>query len=203
VLWRGDHVGVKQLTEDFAKYLYLPRLKDSDVLIVAIEDGVRQLTDDTFAYAEGWDEKTKRYVGLKAGVAARVILDARSVVVKPEVAKRQSDEDAKKTTTTTTTTTTGGKEHEDEKEDKKQPPAAVKPKRFHATVKLDPTRMARDAGQIAQEVVQHLTTLEGAEVEVNLEIQAKLPDGVPDKTVRDVTENCRTLKLDTFEFEKE
>ena len=25
-LWRGDHVGVKQLTEDVAKYLYLPRL---------------------------------------------------------------------------------------------------------------------------------------------------------------------------------
>ncbi|MCX6842110.1 MAG: Swt1 family HEPN domain-containing protein [candidate division WOR-3 bacterium] len=135
VLWRGDHVGVRQLADDFAKYLYLPRLKDTDVLLAAIEDGVRQLTDDTFAYAEGWDEKTKRYVGLKAGVAARVILDARSVVVKPEVARRQLDEDAKKTTTTTTTTT-GGKEQRDDKDDKKQPTAAAKPKRFHATVKL-------------------------------------------------------------------
>ncbi|MCX6841674.1 MAG: hypothetical protein NTX53_05270 [candidate division WOR-3 bacterium] len=63
--------------------------------------------------------------------------------------------------------------------------------------------MARDAGQIAQEVVQHLATLNDADVEINLEIQAKIPEGVPDKTVRDVTENCRTLKFDTFEFEKE
>lgn len=33
-LWRGDHVTLKQLVEDFAQYLYLPRLKDSDVLLV-------------------------------------------------------------------------------------------------------------------------------------------------------------------------
>src|SRR5207248_7795033 len=32
-LWRGDHVGLKQLAEDMAKYLYLPRLKDADVLL--------------------------------------------------------------------------------------------------------------------------------------------------------------------------
>jgi len=202
-LWRGDNVGVKQLTEDFAKYLYLPRLKDSNVLIEAIEDGVRQLTDDTFAYAEGWDERAKRYVGLKASEAARVILDARSVVVKPEVARRQMDEDAKKAATTITTTTAGGKEQSDGKDDKRRPAVTVQPKRFHATVRLDPTRLARDAGEIAQEVVQHLTTLEDAEVEVNLEIQAKIPGGVTDKTVRDVTENCRTLRFDTYEFEKE
>ena len=34
-LWRGDHVAVKQLVEDFARYLYLPRLKSSAVLIPA------------------------------------------------------------------------------------------------------------------------------------------------------------------------
>ena len=27
-LWRGDHVAIKQLVEDFARYLYLPRLSD-------------------------------------------------------------------------------------------------------------------------------------------------------------------------------
>ncbi len=32
-LWRGDHVSVKQVVEDFARYIYLPRLKDSSVLI--------------------------------------------------------------------------------------------------------------------------------------------------------------------------
>ena len=40
-LWRGDHVAVKQLVEDFARYLYLPRLKDPSVLLGAIRDGRR------------------------------------------------------------------------------------------------------------------------------------------------------------------
>lgn len=31
-LWRGDHVGIKQLCEDMARYLYLPRLRDENVL---------------------------------------------------------------------------------------------------------------------------------------------------------------------------
>ena len=43
-LWRGDHVAVKQLVEDFARYLYLPRLKDPEVLVGAIRDGVGLLT---------------------------------------------------------------------------------------------------------------------------------------------------------------
>ena len=43
-LWRGDHVSLKQLAEDFALYLYLPRLTDVEVLLGAIRDGVGLLT---------------------------------------------------------------------------------------------------------------------------------------------------------------
>ena len=32
LLWRGDHVAVRQLVEDFARYLYLPRLAGPEVL---------------------------------------------------------------------------------------------------------------------------------------------------------------------------
>src|SRR3989442_11064486 len=45
-LWRGDHVVIKQLVEDFARYLYLPRLQDSAVLVQAICDGLGLLTWD-------------------------------------------------------------------------------------------------------------------------------------------------------------
>ena len=34
-LWQGNHVGVKQLCEDMARYLYLPRLRDDDILLGA------------------------------------------------------------------------------------------------------------------------------------------------------------------------
>ena len=63
--------------------------------------------------------------------------------------------------------------------------------------------IARDAGKIMEEVVLHLTRLYGANVQVTLEIQAAIPDGVPEETVRTVTENCRTLKFDGLGFEEE
>jgi len=77
------------------------------------------------------------------------------------------------------------------------------PRRFHGAVNLDPTRVARDAGRIAEEVIQHLTSIVGANVEVTLEIHALVPDGVPDHVVRTVTENCRTLKFRSQGFETE
>ncbi len=34
-LWRGEHVTVRQLVEDFARYLYLPRLAEPEVVVRA------------------------------------------------------------------------------------------------------------------------------------------------------------------------
>ena len=91
-LWRGDHVGLKQLWSDYSQYLYLPRLRDSAVLLEAVRDGVALLTwnPDTFAYASAFDETTGRYVGLVAAVSPSVTLDGASVVVRPDVAHRQT-----------------------------------------------------------------------------------------------------------------
>ena len=82
-------------------------------------------------------------------------------------------------------------------------PEAAKPKRFHGSVELDPTRVGRDAGRIADEVISHLAGLVGADVTVTLEIEAEIPNGAPDTVVRTVTENGRTLKFKNQGFEKE
>lgn len=73
-LWHGDHVSVRQLVEDLARHLYLPRLAGPDVLMQAIRDGVAMLTwqSDTFAYAESYDEATCRYRGLRTGQVVNV-----------------------------------------------------------------------------------------------------------------------------------
>jgi hypothetical protein len=75
-------------------------------------------------------------------------------------------------------------------------------RRFHGSVSVDPLRLGRDAGRIAEEVVQHLTGLVGSNVEITIEIRAELADGAGDKLVRDVTENCRTLRFTAYEFEE-
>ncbi len=82
-----------------------------------------------------------------------------------------------------------------------RPQAAAQPKRFHATVTLDATRVGRDSSRIAEEVVAHLVGLVGSTVTVTLEIDAEMPAGTPDHVVRTVTENCRTLKFRSQGFE--
>jgi hypothetical protein len=68
---------------------------------------------------------------------------------------------------------------------------------------LDPTRVGRDAGRIADEVIAHLAGLVGSDVKVTLEIQAHIPNGAPDNVVRTITENGRTLKFTAQGFEVE
>jgi predicted AAA+ superfamily ATPase len=218
-LWRGDDVPVKQLIEDFATYMYLPRLRDPDVLVAAIREGVSQLTweADTFAYAQGKDEETGRYLGLDAGNVASIQSEGGTLLVKSNVAALQRREEAaaaqQEAANGTDQTPTEQTDSQDQAADGRQSgyqqpgrtafPATPIYRRFHGAVKLDSLRVGRDASRVADEVIQHLTKLVGANVEVTLEIQAQLQDGASDKTVRDVTENCRTLRFDAFGFEEE
>jgi hypothetical protein len=78
-----------------------------------------------------------------------------------------------------------------------------RPTRFHGTVTLDPARAGRDASKITDEVITHLVGLIGSSVRVTLDIEAEIPAGVPDKVVRTVTENSRTLKFTSHGFESE
>ena len=95
-LWRGEHVGLKQLADDFAQYVYLPRLKNTQVLLDAVRDGVSRLTweRETFAYADSYDEGRGSYSGLKAGEVIRPLLDSQSMLVKAELTRKQLDEHA-------------------------------------------------------------------------------------------------------------
>ena len=101
-LWRGNHVAVKQLAEDFARYPYLPRLKDSAVLVGAIRDGVALLTwqEESFAFADSFDETTGRYRGLRGGQLVPLAdADSPGLLVKGDVARTQLDADRAKVPT--------------------------------------------------------------------------------------------------------
>lgn len=213
-LWRGDHVSVKQVVEDFAKYLYLPRISEPRVLLTAIGDGVALLTweQDAFAFADSYDEKAGRYRGLRGGqVVTPPDADAPGLLVKPDVARQQLDAESKKVPgesagpggETGTGADTGEGAATGGGGETAQPEKAAQPKRFHGTVELDATRVGRDASRIADEVISHLAGLVGAKVTVTLEVEAEIPSGAPDHVVRTVTENGRTLKFTSQGFEKE
>ena len=63
--------------------------------------------------------------------------------------------------------------------------------------------MGRDAGQIAEAIVQHLPGLVGSDLDATLEISASVPKGVPGDVVQTATENANTLRFRTRGFECE
>jgi predicted AAA+ superfamily ATPase len=213
-LWRGDHVAIKQVGEDFARYLYLPRLRAPAVLVEAIRGGFALITweRDGFAYADSYDDTSARYRGLRA-VQQVVVADANApgLLVKPEVARKQLDAESlpvaapvsagnpSNSTSTANPSATGSTSG---------PGATAAPvskaiRRYHGSAALDPSRVGRDASRIADEVVAHLVGLMGSKVRVTIEIEAELPSGVSDQVVRTVTENSRTLKFTTHGFESD
>jgi hypothetical protein len=202
-LWRGNHVGIKQLVEDFGRYVYLPRLADPAVLVSAIRDGVGLLTweKDSFAYADDFDEKAGRYRGLRHGQLASLSSGSLiGLLVRPEITKQQLELETKAPSNEGVPKPNGPRP---DPEPSRPGPAKHGPRRFHGTVTLDPTRVGRDAGRIADEIVSHLTGLMSSTVKVTLEIDAEIPSGAPDQVVRTVTENCRTLKFASQGFEVE
>jgi predicted AAA+ superfamily ATPase len=202
-LWRGDHVAIKQLIEDFTRYLYLPRLKHPAVLAGAIRDGLALITweQESFAYADSFDKVAGRYRGLRAGHQVLVTEEDAGLLVKPDVAVRQLQ--AEQATPPVSSTTAGAAQAPSPGATPTITPAARRPTRFHGSAHLDPTRVGRDAGRIAEEVVAHLVGIPGVQVQVTLDIQATIPGGVPENVVRTVTENSRTLKFETHGFEIE
>ena len=61
-------------------------------------------------------------------------------------------------------------------------------------------RLIRDLQKYLEEVINHLNAVDGCEVNITLEVNASAKDGFSSGTVRTVSENCRTLKVDEFEF---
>ena len=211
-LWRGNHVPVRQLVEDFASYPYLPRLIGPEVLIRAISDGVALFSweVETYAYAEGWDETTGRYRGLRGGQPVQLTPEDPGLVVRADVAQQQRAAEISPQLPVTggkgaeiapSRADTGGNGDAGNQAGGTLPPPRPLPRRYHGTVRLDPTRVGRDAGRIAEEVIVHLAGQPGAEVVVTLEIEVRLPNGATEHTVRTVMENSRALKFETSGFE--
>jgi hypothetical protein len=209
LLWKDvPHISIKKLWEYLCTYLYLPRLANENVLIRAISEGLHSI--DYFAYADRVDDNGK-YLGLVFGEGrSSIINDGHSLLVKPKVA-----EEARKKASGGEGPAGGddggkrGLKDEGDGPHKGQggvtvrPPPPKKMRRFHGSIEVDPKRAGRDAGNIAESVIQYLGLEKESDVKVTIEITAYMPEGAGDQTIRTVSENCRTLKFKNFDFEEE
>ena len=130
------------------------------------------------------------YAGLRAGEGLE-LSDPTGLVVQPAAADAQLEAERGEKHVDAGGEPPGGWPSSDRNgEDGEVPPRAVR--RFHGSVSLDPTRLSREAGDVAEAVVAHLNGLLDATVEVH----ADIPGGAPDHVVRTVTENAATLRFD-------
>lgn len=209
-LWRGDNVSVRQLREDFAKYLYLPKLSSAHLLQQAIESGLSLISwqKDSFAYAESFDEENVRYRGLRSGTSVMISLDGNGLLVKPDIAdaqlsKERAEAEAKKaadaSNPTTPYPTTGSDSGETTVHEAY--PKTAKRTRFIGHVETDATRFYRSTDDIEKEILKHLNLSTDTKVKVTIHIEATNHDGFSQDTERILTENGRTLGFGNVEFD--
>ena len=198
-IWNGKpHLSLKDLREYLNRYIYLPRLKNQEVLVKAVQAAVSGMLPGPFAYAERWDEKTDTYFGLvieRAGNAL-VVVDSDSVIIKPDVAEAHRPVPAQPGAGGTAAGSGEKPPGSGERPvggSPPPPPAEKKPTRFTGAVMISPDRPARDIHQIVEAIVEQLTTLPGSQVKLRLEIEAEVPGGLERAKVRTLVENANTL----------
>lgn len=186
--WEDGDVSVRDLWEFYAKYLYLPRLRDQSVLQDTVGGGPASTMweSEGFAVAAGVDSASDRYAGLVAGSHPGAVTGA-SLLVRPDFALGQreaerQDEPAGSEPAPSGTTGSGG--------DADKPQIVTS---FRGSVDLDSERPTYAFSQINEEVLSHIISQFGAEIKLTLTFNVTKSDGFDDATVRTVTENARTL----------
>lgn len=211
LLWQEkSSICIRTLWDYLCTYCYLPRLAGFNVLEETIRDGLN--SSEYFALASAVsdgrfvDLKYCQYVDtinrsdhlVKVTEAKKQIeaekmssLSANAEIADPHISPAADDKAntfapsyAPGSETNTASANSGKiKDH------------------FFMSAKLDNTRINRDVQKLVEEVIQHLTSLEGCKVDISLEVSAETPDGFSQSIIRTVSENCHALKVDNCGFE--
>ena len=206
--WKADKPAVKaaDFWEDSLRYLYLPRLKDRNVIAQAIVKGAG--TRDFFGTAYG--EHEGRFDGFKFG-DSNVQFDDTLLLIEPEAAKAY--EAANQPAPTPGPTPPGSvppgsthpaptpSGHTPPSPTPQGPPPSPKAKSFHGSATVAPAAAKMRLVQIAEEIIATLAADPNAEVNVRIEIEASFANGAQDQTKRAVAENAKTLGFNTAEWE--
>lgn len=205
IYWKQDKTSIlaKGFWEDSTKYLYLPRLRDENVLNQAIQVGAN--SRDFFGIALGLDGT--KYMGFQFGHGIPFD-DDNLLLIEPEEAKRyeailkQASEkvDVSKGSTSGANDETGGTGTLVDPPTTPQPPATLA-KSFHGSVSIAEAAFKLRLQEIANEVLVHLASDPTASIKITLEVSATFPNGVSQSTQRTVSENTTSLGFTVKEWE--
>ena len=199
-LWKDrDYLQIKDIWKYFCSYCYLPRLKNYSVLQNAIYKGVSN--KGFFGIAMGIDGD--EYIGLKYGESL-FDLDKSYYIVKKEIAEA----------------VLSAAQPEPEPIPEPIPDPEPVPGPFgvptpgpfgsryenvkHLSVKktLDNTKYTKDFNALMENVTNQVKALMGSSYKITVSIDADFQSNtVTTATKRSLEENCKTLKVDDYDFE--
>jgi hypothetical protein len=193
-LWSTErpHLPVAEIAGWFATYVYLPKLRDRVVLEKAIADALARL-DPKFAYADGYDDASGKYVGLIWQKAPFGPIPATAVLVRPDIAMAQLRPAAPAPEPGPRSIEGGpgpAPSPTSPAPSPKQPP-----RRFYGSVEIDMVRPVKAFDAILNAVVMELQRTNGAKVKLTLEVEASAEEGFAEADIGVVRDNARQLKF--------
>ncbi len=199
--WKADKSAITAMVfwEDSLKYLYLPRLKNRDVLSQAIRKGAA--TGDFFGTAYGLHDE--HYDGFKLG-DSNVDLDDTLLLIELEAAKQylekisapsEKQDDTTDGASQLTTTVSEKPTAKSSRANTAIPssPLLAKSTNFHSSVDINPATSKIRFVQLADEIIAILASDPQAILNITVEINADYPQGVSDQIKRAISENANSL----------
>ena len=200
----------KTVWEDVQKYLYMPRLKDREVLSRTLRTG--SASRDFFGVAYGRSGEGFEGFSLGAGDAQ---FDDTVLLIEPDAAKTYEESQRKPEPGPLTgelpvqgTTPTGGPGQPEPgaplAPTPGQPATPTKPagaRAFFGSAEIPAATAKMHLMKLADEIIANLVADPNAQVRVTLEISAEFEGGAQETTKRSVSENATALKLKSADWE--
>ncbi|MEJ1155144.1 Swt1 family HEPN domain-containing protein [Microbacterium marmarense] len=211
--WNAGSIRVDELWDYHVRYPYLARLRDKKVLLDAIAGA---MTDPAweqlgFALADGYDEATGDFVGLRVPIedSAPAAISGSMLLVSPRIAVAQRAREVAEASRDVAQPTEGGSYGVGASGSgsaggvsSTPAPLVIRNARYRGSIELKPgSDLRAQAIQLAEELLEHLRRAEPDTLEIRVDIDAGKSEGFSDSVVRTVKENGTQLGLYPNAFE--
>ena len=192
-----DHIEIERLWELMAQNVYMPRLKDRNVLATCIRDGVEA---GIFGHARAYQDGDYHNFYFEEQVGGfRIEKGTTAVLITPELAKllkEERDKQEKPPDTPEPAPDTGKQTGDDSTGVGVEPPQAKGPTHVVVTKALQLELPFGDEIDIIQDEIARTLQADGGTVKVEITITADKSDGFSENTTRAVKQNSEHLNAE-------
>ena len=192
-----DYIDIERLWELMAQNVYMPRLRDRNVLATCIKDGVAA---GTFGYAKAYQDGDYPNVRFEEQIGGlRIEKGSTAVLITPELAKlrkEERDKQEKPLDTPQPAPDTGKRTGDDATGVVVEPPQAKGPTHVVVTKALQLELPFGDEIDMIQDEIARTLQADGGNVKIEITVTANKSDGFSENTTRAVKQNSEHLNAE-------